>query len=105
MDQRTPQQNNALHKYFELVAKSLNEAGYDLKAVLGKMKEGIEIAWTKEMVKEILWKEIQRIMFSKPSTTELNKQKEIDQIHEVLNRFLGERLHIEYIPFPSEENN
>lgn len=100
---RTIQQNKALHKYFQQIADSLNESGYDVKTVLNKMREGVEIAWTKEMVKEILWREIQKIMYSKQSTTELSKHQEIERIHEVLQRFLGERLHMEYTDFPHEE--
>ena len=42
--QRTLQQNKALHKYFEILADTLNEAGLDARVVL---KPEIEIPWTK----------------------------------------------------------
>lgn len=102
-EKRTIQQNSALHLYFRWIAEALNSAGYDLKKVIDCFKDGVEISWTEIMVKEILWREIQKVMYNKQSTIELSKQEEIDKIHDVLNRFLGERLGIDYIPFPSQE--
>jgi len=97
-NKRTLQQNKALHKYFELLAEQLNSAGYDMKKVL---KPEIDISWTKENVKEYLWKPIQSALFLKKSTTEL-ETKDIDKVYDVLNRHLGQKLGIENIPFPSE---
>ena len=104
-EQRTSQQNKALHLYCALVADALNSAGYDLTKTIKVFKKGIEIPWTKGSVKEILWREIQKSLYNKISTTQLKKNEEIDLIYEVLNRFLGERLHIESIPFPHNPNN
>jgi len=42
-------------------------------------------------------------MFDKESTRDLDKSKEIDEIYEVMNRFLGEKLKIESIKFPSND--
>lgn len=106
-EQRTIQQNKALHLFFEMLAEKLNEAGLDMRATL---KPGIEIPWTKETIKEYLWRPIQTIQLEKRSTTELDT-KDIDKIYETLNRYLGEKLGI-HVPFPSieatyepEENN
>lgn len=96
--QRTGQQNRAMHLFFEMLAKNLNDAGLDMRKVL---KPEISIPWTKQSVKDQLWREIQQAMYSKRSTTDLLKQEEIDRIHEVLMRHLGEKFHVEYIPFPS----
>src|SRR3990167_6968622 len=103
--QRTLQQNKALHLYCQMVADALNNAGYDIVKSIKLFREGVDIPWTKEGVKEILWREIQKTMFNKISTTKLSKHEEIDLIHETLNRFLSERFGIEYIPFPHDENN
>jgi len=100
---RTAQQNKALHVWYRLVADELNGAGYDLRKVLSAGKEGIDIEWTERMVKDILWRETQRVMFGKGSTTELSKRAEIDRVVETLNRFLAEKLGIEGVPFPSLE--
>lgn len=99
-NQRTSQQNKALHKYFSLVADALNDAGYDIKKTIVRYK--IDIPWRPASVKELIWKEVQRSMFNKASTTQLDKQKEITEIYNVINRFLGE-LGIESIPFPHDE--
>jgi hypothetical protein len=97
-NKRTISQNNSIHLYCEQVAEVLNDAGYDIAKVIKHAK--IDIPWTKESVKEILWKTIQKSMFNKSSTTELNKNNEITEIWEVINRFLA-KLEIESIPFPS----
>ena len=99
-EKRTTQQNKALHVYFELVAEALNSAGYDIPTILKKTR--IDIPWTKESAKELIWKTIQKSMYSKESTTQLSKQQEIDKVYEVVNRFLA-TLKIESIPFPSDD--
>lgn len=100
-EKRTAQQNKALHKYLELVSEELNEAGLTVQAVLAP---GIELDWTPELVKEILWRRTQQMLLGKRSTTELNKQQEIDMIYDTINRLLSERFSdLPYIPFPSLE--
>lgn len=98
--QRTTQQNKALHLYFTHVAEALNAAGLTIEEVLQKFT--LELEWTPESVKEIIWRTAQKRMFNKTSTTQLSKKVEIDRVWEACNRFLGERLKIESIPFPSE---
>ena len=53
---RTLKQNNALHKFYSLLSDELNTAGLDMVAVL---KEGADIPWTPDNVKERLWKPVQ----------------------------------------------
>jgi len=96
--QRSDQQRKALQVFCRLVADSLNEAGYDMRKVL---KEEIEIPWTMDSVKTHLWKPIQKAMYDKESTTELNTE-DPTKIHETLMQHLGKKLHIEYIPFPNK---
>lgn len=96
---RTNQQNRALHLFCKILAEELNMAGLDMKVVL---KPHIAIPWTPISIKEHLWRPIQKAMTGKESTTELDKQLEIDKIHEVLMRELALAFHIEYIPFPHE---
>ena len=97
---RTNQQNKAIHKYFEMVAEALNDAGFDIEKTLSKYN--VDIPWTKESVKSLMWKPVQRSMYAKASTTELDRSKEITEIYEVINRFLG-KLGI-HVPFPHENN-
>ena len=98
---RTPQQNKALHKYFEILPEALNDAGLEMKAVF-EIKE-VDVPWSKETVKEVLWRPIQLAMTEKGSTTELTSG-EPNRIYEVLDRHLSEKfgLHVE---FPHEESH
>ncbi|MDD5110859.1 MAG: hypothetical protein PHI63_06665 [Patescibacteria group bacterium] len=94
-NQRTSQQNRALHLYFQLVADALNDAGLDMRTVL---KPEIEIPWSKASVKEYLWRPIQMIQLQKKSTIQLTT-KDIDTIYDTLNLFLAQQGIHE--PFPS----
>ena len=96
--QRTLLQNNSLHKYFELLAQALNDAGYDMRKTL---KPGIDIPWDRDRIKEFLWRPIQVAMTGKASTTELNTV-EPSEIYAVLDRHLGEKFGI-HIEFPHDE--
>lgn len=95
---RTDQQNRALHKYFTLLAESLNDAGYDMKRTL---RHDIDIPWTPQTIKEWLWRPVQFEQLGKKSTTKLDS-KDIDKIYETLTRYLGDKLD-QPVPFPSNE--
>jgi hypothetical protein len=84
-----------LHLYFTHLADALNEAGYNVQLVL---KEKVEIDWTPELVKEVLWRTTQKVLLGKISTKELSKQEDIDRI----TRHLGEKFGI-HVEFPSHE--
>lgn len=96
--QRTLKQNNALHKYYEAIAKVLNDAGLDMRVVL---KPEVDIPWTTENVKNFLWRPVQLAYLGKKSTTELETD-EVNKVYEVLTRHLGEKFGI-FIEFPSIE--
>src|SRR3990167_3562171 len=99
VSQRTGQQNKGLHLFFTMLSEALNLAGLEMKVVL---KAETEIWWTPLSVKEYLWRPLQKAMFQKESTTELEKQVEIDKIHEQLMHILGEKHGVEFISFPVE---
>lgn len=99
--QRTLQQNRALWKFFELLAESLNNSGLDMRVVL---KPHINIPWTKNSIHDYLWLPIQKIMYGTDSTIFLHKIEQIDKVHEVLMRELGEKHEIDFIPFPADES-
>ena len=102
MDQETKKrselQNKALHKYFELLADTFNDAGLDMKKVL---KPEIDIPWSKLSVKEYIWRPVMKAQLQKSSTTELTT-KEIDKVFDTINRFLSEKFGITE-SFPSIE--
>jgi len=67
------------------------------------LKPSIDIDWNPVNVKQYLWRPIQIAITQKKSTTELSKSQEIEKIHDILMRHLGEKFGLEYIPFPSME--
>ena len=93
----TSQQRKALHLYFKLVSDALNDAGLTVQKTLS---HSMELEWTPERVKDFMWRPTQKALLKKSSTTELSMHMDIDMVYEHLNRFLGEKLHIENIPFP-----
>lgn len=99
---RTLRQNRAMHLWFSKVAQELNAGGYSVKQVLEKK---IEIEWTQDLVKEALWRPVQKVTVRKNSTTKLRKSQEIDIVYDHLNRFLGENfgIYVEWPHFESEE--
>lgn len=99
--QRTSQQNKALWKFFDLLSQSLNDAGKDARIVL---KPTYSIPWTKEMIHDNIWLPLQKAMYGTQSTTFLHKTQQIDKIHEVIMRELGEKHGIEFIKFPVDED-
>jgi len=101
MDKRTPTQNNSLHLLYTHTAKAMNEEGVTLNKVVESMRSGVELSMTPELVKEAIWKPIQEALTAKRSTTQLDKQKEIDIVYEVFNKFTA-RFGI-HIPFPSQD--
>lgn len=100
LQQRTAQQNKALWVYFTRLAEELNNAGLDMRVVL---KPQYSIPWTKDSIHDYLQLPIQKAMYGTDSTTFLHKIEQVDRIHEVLNRELGEKFGVDYIPFPSDQ--
>ena len=103
MTQRTSQQNRALHKLFSDVAEALDREGHTVQDVTEAIKRA-EIRVTPEIVKEVIWKPLQEVMYGKKSTTELEKH-EVDRVYEVLNFWLGQNFDGMCVPFPSDDHN
>ncbi len=87
MTQRTQQQNKALHLYCRMLSEALTEAGLDMKAVL---KPDIEIPWNELMVKECIWKPVQKIMLDQDSTAD-SDTCDYNKIYEVVHRHMAEK--------------
>lgn len=96
--QRTKKQNDSLHLYFQQLSETLNEAGLDVRAV---MKPEMDIPWSGVMVKELLWRPIQKIYLNKKSTTRLTSD-EVSQVYKILDRHLAEKFGV-LVEFPSLE--
>ena len=96
---RTNKQNSALDLFFKQMAALLNDHGmyFNYSGVL--TGQTIEIPWTMELFKEMLWKPLQKALLGVTSTTRL-KTSDIDVIFEVINKHFGDK-GIE-ITFPCE---
>jgi len=84
---RTNQQNRAMHKFFTIIADELNNIGATFSYEFGS--EIMELPYTSELIKETLWKPIQKALFNKDSTTEITTE-EINQIIDVITLKFGE---------------
>jgi len=96
---RTTLQNRSLHKYCTMLADALNDSGQDMRKTL---KPEIEIPWTMESIKSLMFKPIIKAMFDVDSTTDLDT-KQISEAYEVLNRHTAQKLGVSII-WPHEEN-
>jgi 6-pyruvoyl-tetrahydropterin synthase len=97
--QRTEQQNRALHLYLEMVARELRNQGQTMQDVVKKINK-VEIVPTMANLKEIVWREIQKTLFDKESTTFLTKH-EVTEVYEVMSMWLSKNFGID-IPFPDD---
>lgn len=87
-EQRTAQQNKALHKWCEQLAVVLNEAGLDQRRVL---KEEIAIPWNKDAIKEAMFKPLLEAMTKHESTADAGT-KDYNKVYELLARHLADKL-------------
>lgn len=87
---RSNDQNRALHLYYKHVATALLEVGIDYHYTDFMTGETMCIPMTGDLVKEWLWRPLQKEMFKIESTTKLTTQM-INDILEVLSLWLGEK--------------
>ena len=95
--QRTLTQNGSLHLFFEHLADSLNDAGFDFRTFI---KEGLPVPFNEALVKEFIWVEIQKAMTGKEHTSDLETH-EVGAVYDVLNRHLADKGI--YVPWPCKE--
>lgn len=101
---RTQTENACLHLWCESVAIAFNIGGVTKKEVFNKLKDGLEIPWTKESVKEDIFKPIMKVLLNKESTTEL-ETTEAEYVVEMINyNLLKERFNGMRVEWPSEED-
>lgn len=93
MSQRTTQQNRALHKYFALLAATLNAKGKFVSIVIDPQTE-----WTPDTVKEMLFKPTMRAVLGKTTTTKLTIQ-EVNDVYMLLDAILKQKYDVD-VEFP-----
>lgn len=98
---KTPTQRNALHKWLEMLADALNEAGFDQTVWFRKYaKAGIAARWSKHSVKEIFYKPVLEAMTGKTSTEQMNTV-EPSEVCDVVGQALAQRLGITAPAWPT----
>ena len=95
---RTYKQNRTIHLLFRRMAEALNEAGFE---IAHPFKPSLEIPWSEESVKDLLYKPIITSYFkvdrsSLLDTAQLSESMEI--LVDAVNRNTGV-----YVPIPSQE--
>ena len=97
---RTAKQNSSLHKYLTLLSGALNDAGWDMKEVMGRISKSATIPWSASAIKERLWRPVQVASFDVESSTKLDTI-EIQVVYDSLNNITASQLGVS-IPWPSE---
>ena len=96
----TQKQFNALHVWLGEVALLLTQCGLDMKAVL---KPEVDISWSKDSVKQYLYKPVLEALTGKQSTTEQNTI-EPSVVADHIARHLGDKFGVTLPPFPDRFN-
>lgn len=97
----TPQLNKALHLYLQFVADAFNELGMEYEHDDLHLK-GVTSRYTKEIVKEKLWRKVQITMFGCKSTTKLTS-KDANEIIDCITKYFGNKGIV--IEFPKIKEN
>ncbi len=94
---RSQQQNKALHVYYTLISAELNDKNmeYQYTGITGNI---FELRYTPDLVKNFVWRPIQIALFDIKSTTKINTQQ-INDIIDVISNFFADREIV--IEFPS----
>lgn len=96
--QRSLTQNAAMHLYCEHVASALNDAGLDFRQSL---REDVDVPWSGELVKEYMWRVVQKAITGQQSTTKPERHQ-YSEIYDVLNRHISEKWSI-FVPWPCKD--
>ncbi len=92
----------SLHVYCTKLAGALNDAGYDFKKFLEVSQYKLDVPFTKDLVKDQLWRTVQIAQTSKKSTTEITPYEAI-RIYEIVNNRVAELTGVS-VEWPCEEN-
>lgn len=97
---KTDSQRNAIHVWFDLVAKVLNDNGIDKRVVLHKLKtRGLDTQWTAASFKEDVYKPVFNAVAAKQSTEEANTTDH-DVCVQGLQKWVAQEFGVVLPPFP-----
>jgi hypothetical protein len=95
--QRSGLQNKSLHVFCDQVAEKLNDAGFDFRLFI---KDGYPVPFNAQLVKDYLWRPVQKAITGKDSTTKPERGQYIE-IYDALNVKLAE--HGVFVSWPCNE--
>jgi len=98
---RTINQNRALHLYFDQLAEALNDAGYDYQVVYEMTGGKLDTDWSKELVKEKLWKPVQEALTGEDSTADV-ETVDYHEVYKRLDKRISELTGV-HVEWPSQE--
>lgn len=98
---RSGKMNRCLHKYCQMLADALNDAGYDFKRFLEVSEYKIDVPWSPELVKEQLWRPVQIARTGHESTTEATNFQYQD-VYQIVDQRVGELTGVS-VPWPHQE--
>ena len=87
---RTPLQNDAMWAFCGEIADKCNDAGYWLKMTSPVLTKEVEIPWTKDNVKERMWRPVQDSLYPKAKSSTNLGTVELSKVAEVLSNHLWE---------------
>jgi len=97
--QRSDKQRKALQVYCKQVSEVLNEKGITFNMFF---KQGIDVKWTMDIVKDEVWRPVQRVYFNEESTTK-PLRGQYQEIFEPINLKLSEfGIHV---PWPTKRDS
>lgn len=99
MKNRSLRQNNAIHLYCQNLATVFNENDLTVVPVVKSMKEGADIPWSSESIKELIWRPIQLAKVGHDKTSKL-ETKQVADVYDTINAWSSIR-HGIAVEFPS----
>ena len=100
---RTKKQNSSMHLFFEHIANACNDSGHEMEISSPMLSKTITVQWTKESIKEYIWRPVQVAMYPDTHSTEDLKTIELMKVTEQLQHFLAQKFGLN-IDFPSVES-
>lgn len=97
---RTLTQNAAMHKYFELLAGEMNDAGVTIKTLVAEFKEGFEVPVTEEFLKTV-FRLIGQQMYGVDSTAKLDT-KQVQEVYLTFDQGMAKKTGVT-VAWPSRE--
>lgn len=90
-----------MHVYYGLLAEALNDAGYDVEKFMELANYKVQVPWSKDLVKDLLWRPTQILMTNKLSTTDITSY-EVMMIFDIVEKRVAELTGVS-IPWPCEK--